>query len=120
MTGAAATACRPAAHACGPPACSIQFGGGGIFGACKNIDISGTCVQAPLTCVLHMHARRPCECIASGDQRSSRLPPFLVTHAAEINGFVTVRGEPGELAADGSVARPARLTVELQAPGAHK
>ncbi|PSC68967.1 hypothetical protein C2E20_7463 [Micractinium conductrix] len=57
---------------------NIQFGGGGIFGACKNIDIS------------------------------------------EINGFVTVRGEPGELAADGSVARPARLTVELQAPGAHK
>lgn len=58
--------------------CSIQFGGGGIFGACKNIDIS------------------------------------------EINGFLTIRGEAGELAPDGSARRPARLLVQLEGPGGHK
>ncbi|KAL4450201.1 hypothetical protein ABPG77_010870 [Micractinium sp. CCAP 211/92] len=57
---------------------NIQFGGAGIFGACKNIDIS------------------------------------------EINGFVTIRGEAGELAPDGSVRRPARLLVQLEGPGGHK
>lgn len=71
--GARRAAPRPASH----PR-SIQFGGAGIFGACKNIDIS------------------------------------------EINGFVTVRGEPGELAPDGSVRRPARLLVQLEGPGGHK
>ncbi|KAL4421597.1 hypothetical protein ABPG75_010888 [Micractinium tetrahymenae] len=57
---------------------NIQFGGGGIFGACKNIDIS------------------------------------------EINGFVTIRGEAGELAPDGSVRRLARLLVQFEGPGGHK
>jgi hypothetical protein len=57
---------------------SINFGGAGIFGACKNIDIS------------------------------------------EINGHVTLRGEPGQLAPDGSVLRPARLVMQLEGPGAGK
>lgn len=63
-------------HPC--PCCSINFGGGGIFGACKNIDIS------------------------------------------EINGYVTLRGEAGEMAADGTVIRPARLIMQFEGPGGGK
>ncbi|KAI3429707.1 hypothetical protein D9Q98_005792 [Chlorella vulgaris] len=57
---------------------NINFGGGGIFGACKNIDIS------------------------------------------EINGYVTLRGEAGEMAADGTVIRPARLIMQFEGPGGGK
>ncbi|EFN59785.1 hypothetical protein CHLNCDRAFT_56574 [Chlorella variabilis] len=57
---------------------TINFGGGGIFGACKNIDIS------------------------------------------EINGFVTLRGEPGGMAPDGTVTRPARLIMQFEGPQAHR
>ena len=85
---AAGEAAPPAVSAaCLTPSCllppcwsrrSINFGGGGIFGACKNIDIS------------------------------------------EINGFVTLRGEPGGMAPDGTVTRPARLIMQFEGPQAHR
>ncbi len=126
-----ASLASPATH------CSIQFGGGGIFGACKNIDISeingyvtvreevvpgGCCCWScwrnvrVLAGWLAGWCAAPCAHIAAWPAPScSPLTSLLYAIV-----LPQVRGEVGEVAPDGRVLRPARLTVQLEAPGAHK
>lgn len=126
------------------PGCAarrIQFGGGGIFGACKNIDISeingyvtvrgnregwrraqaqgkqASCAAAVACCL-------PCPCCRGLCTRFSwlRLLCFAAHHTCRLcrSAALQVRGDVGEVAPDGRVLRPARLTVQLEAPGAHR